>query len=78
MAKRDRPAVTLAVARRDHASRVRKAVRTQLARSQRRRQELSHALSALRRDLREFRNQIRTRLRELAHTVAASRVKEMR
>jgi hypothetical protein len=58
------PAQTLADARRSHARRVRSAVRMQLALSQRRRQELSHALYALRRDLREFRDQVRMRLRE--------------
>ena len=72
MAKRDRP-VAPAAARRSHATSVRSAVRTQLERSQRRRHELSYALSALRRDLREFRNQVRVRLREMSHAVAARR-----
>ena len=64
---------TPADARRSQASRVRTEVRTQLARSQRRRHELSHALGALRRDLREFRSQVRMRLREMSHEALARR-----
>ena len=73
MATQSRPVATPAEIRRSHATRVRSAVRTQLQRSQRRRQELSHALCALRRDLREFRNQVRMRLREMSHVVATRR-----
>jgi hypothetical protein len=67
------PGSTPADARRSQASRVRSAVRTQLAQSQRRRQELSHALWSLRRDLREFRSQVRMRLREMSHEAATRR-----
>jgi hypothetical protein len=52
--------------RRSRASRVRTSVRTQLARSQRRRRELSYASSLLRRHLREFRSHVRLRLREMS------------
>jgi hypothetical protein len=81
MDKQERPAVpppasrqTPAAARHSHASRVRTAVRTQLALSQRRRRELSHALRALRHDLREFRSQVRMRLRDLTHEIATRRL----
>jgi len=57
---------------------VRTAVRTQLALSQRRRRELSHALGALRRDLREFRSQVRMRLREMSHEVTSRRLASLR
>ena len=73
MAIPERPFASPAAARRTQASRVRTAVRTQLAKSQRRRQELSHALRALRHDLRELRSQVRMRLRELSHEVASRR-----
>lgn len=52
--------------RRSQASRVRTSVRTQLARSQRRRREMSYASSLLRRHLREFRSHVRLRLREMS------------
>jgi hypothetical protein len=52
--------------RRSRASRVRTSVRTQLARSHRRRRELSYASSLLRRHLREFRSHVRLRLREMS------------
>ena len=79
MATPDRPAVpprmTPADARRSQASRVRTAVRTQLAASQRRRHELSLALSALRRDLREFRDQVRSRLRSASREILTRRTR---
>ena len=55
------------------AAHVRATVRRQLAHSQRRRQELSHALGALRRDLREMRTQVRTRLREMSYHATSRR-----
>jgi hypothetical protein len=64
---------TPAVDRRSQASRARTAVRTQLAQSRRRRHELSQALCALRRELREFRSQVRMRLREKGQEVATRR-----
>jgi hypothetical protein len=64
---------TPAADRRSQASRVRTAVRTQLAQSRRRRHELSQALYALRRELREFRSQVRMRLREMSQEVATRR-----
>jgi hypothetical protein len=53
-------------AHRAHVGRVRSAVRTQLAQSHRRRQELSDALLTLRRNLRGFRSQVRSRLLEIS------------
>ena len=52
--------------RRCRAGRVRTSVRTQLARSQRRRRELAYASSLLRRHLREFRSHVRRRLRDMS------------
>jgi hypothetical protein len=79
MATPERPAatprMTPAEARRSQASRVRSAVRTQLAISQRRRQELSLALCALRQDLREFRNQVRSRLRAASRDIVTRRTR---
>jgi hypothetical protein len=68
MAKQPRPTI-----RHPHAATVRAAVRTQLAHNQRRRQELSQALGTLRRDLRDFRCQVRTRLRQISHEAAKRR-----
>ena len=64
----DRQAV--AAARRMQIGHVRAAVRTQLADSHRRRQELSQALVSLRQGLVEFRTRLRTRLREMSHELA--------
>jgi hypothetical protein len=52
----------IASARRAHIGEVRAAVRTQIVESYRRRQELSDALTRLRRGLTEFRSQLRRRL----------------
>ena len=60
--------------RRSQASRVRTSVRTQLARSQRRRRELSYASSLLRRHLREFRSHVRLRLREMSLAIIGRRI----
>lgn len=57
--------------RRTQVGRVRTMVRTQLAQSQRRRQQLSDALVALRQDLLKYRNEVRTRLREISQQAAA-------
>ena len=62
-------------ARRMQIGHVRAAVRTHLAESQRRRQELSEALVGLRRGLLEFRSQLRTRLREMTHGLASKHAK---
>jgi hypothetical protein len=64
----DRQAV--AAARRMQIGHVRAAVRSQLADSQRRRQELSQALATLRKGLVDFRTQLRSRLREMSHELA--------
>ena len=63
-----------AAIRRSQASRVRTSVRTQLARSQRRRRELSYASSLLRRHLREFRSHVRLRLREMSLAIIGRRI----
>jgi hypothetical protein len=72
------PQQTRASARYTQAARVRSAVRTQLAHSRRRRQELSHALGILRRDLRQFRSQVRTRLLAISHEAATRRAASAR
>ncbi len=61
---------SLAAARRARIALVRAAVRSQLADSQRRRQEVSQAIVALRRGLIEFRTQLRSRLRNISHELA--------
>ena len=63
------PASTAAAVRRSQASRARSDVRAQLVESQRRRREWSFALFALRQGLREFRNEMRMRLRQPSHAV---------
>jgi hypothetical protein len=60
-------------AHRAHVEGMRNAVRTQLAQSHRRRQELSDALVTLRRNLRGFRSQVRSRLREISLEIASRR-----
>jgi hypothetical protein len=60
----------LAAARRMQVGQVRAAVRTQLAHSHLRRQEVSQALGQLREGLLEFRTKVRSRLRESGGEIA--------
>ena len=64
-----------AAARRTHISRVRAAVRHQLAQSYRRRREVSRALADLRDSLNEMRNEVRVRLRTLSQKATPLSVK---
>lgn len=64
----DQQSVT--AARQARIAHVRAVVRTQLAESKRRRQEMSQALVTLRKGLVDFRTQLRSRLRKMSHELA--------
>lgn len=63
----------IVTARRTQIGRARAAVRAQLADSFRHRQDISSALVRLRLGLRDFRGEVRTRLREIASAAAHRR-----
>jgi hypothetical protein len=65
--------LAIAAARRVAIGRARAAVRAQLATSLRQRQEVSFTLVCLRRSLREFRSDVRARLREIGREAISRR-----